>query len=351
MAKRLPETARIELATAVAAPIAAHRAIGDPSTQINHDSIAVTQSTSERTGINVIRAKRAARSGRGLSQRDASALTAMVAATRSTSAPMAVSNPIVSMASAALDPSGTQSKMGIIARAIVFGRAFANIRRTGQDPSAESDPVGMDVSARRRCGTYREPSYISSCLAGGNKQLNPVPSTTPPVVAAHVIIGAVMLPSTRAMKLRLPNNAANPHPKTRAGTDATTIVCHLTVDRSTGNAAVQERDAAICNSARRRETSAPATIADIVAQNRSCRCSHEMVDTAAARWVCTYIHTAAIQAMESASGVDISLRPRRRQRFPNARYAVNKTGVFANHCRITRSMCKPHAAPSYRSLA
>jgi hypothetical protein len=109
MAKRLPETARIVLATAVAAPIATHRATGDPSTQISHDSIAVTQSTSERAGINVIRAKRPERSGRGLSQRDASALTDMIAATRSTSAPMAISNPIASITSAAIDPSGTQN--------------------------------------------------------------------------------------------------------------------------------------------------------------------------------------------------------------------------------------------------
>ena len=73
-----------------------------------------------------------------------------------------------------------------------------------------------------------------------------------------------------------------------AGTDSTTIVCHLTVDRSTGNAAVQERDAAIWFSARRRETSTAATIAEIAAQNRSCRWNHARVDIAAARWACTY---------------------------------------------------------------
>jgi hypothetical protein len=69
----------------------------------------------------------------------------MAAATSSTSAPMAVKNPIASMVSAAVDPNGTDSKTGIIARAIVFGRALANIWRTGHDPSAESDPVGIGV--------------------------------------------------------------------------------------------------------------------------------------------------------------------------------------------------------------
>jgi hypothetical protein len=60
-----------------------------------------------------------------------------------------------------------------------------------------------------------------------------------------VIIGAGMLASTSAIKLRLPNKAAKKHAKMRAGTDSTASACHLMVDRSTGNAAVQERDAAI----------------------------------------------------------------------------------------------------------
>src|ERR1700737_4575037 len=140
MAKRLPATAKIILATSVRTPVATHRATDDPSTQISHASIAVTQNMNARAGINVLRAKRPEPSGRGLSQRDALALTDMVAATRSTSAPMAVSNPIASIASAAVAPSGTESNIGIIARAIVFGRALPNIWRTGQNPSAESDP-------------------------------------------------------------------------------------------------------------------------------------------------------------------------------------------------------------------
>src|ERR1700730_3913868 len=156
MARTLPVTATIALALSVRTPVAIHRATGDPSTHISHDPIAVVQNMNARGGINVVRAKRPGPSGSGLSQRDALALTEMAAATRSTSAPMAVSNPIASIASAAVEPSGTESKIGIIARAIVFGRALANIWRNGQDPCAESDPRGIGVSARRRCGTYRE---------------------------------------------------------------------------------------------------------------------------------------------------------------------------------------------------
>jgi hypothetical protein len=61
------------------------------------------------------------------------------------SAPIVVSNPIATMVSAAVDPMGTESKIGIIKREIVFGLALANIWRTGQDPSAASDPVGIGV--------------------------------------------------------------------------------------------------------------------------------------------------------------------------------------------------------------
>jgi hypothetical protein len=145
MAKRPPATATIILATSVRTPVAILRTTGDPITQISHDSIAVVQNMNARAGINVLLAKRPESSGRGLSQRDALALTEMAAATSSTRTPMAVRNPIASITSAAVDPSGTESKTGIIARAIVFGRALANICRTGHDPSAESDPVGIGV--------------------------------------------------------------------------------------------------------------------------------------------------------------------------------------------------------------
>jgi hypothetical protein len=153
---------------------------------------------------------------------------------------MAASNPIATIASAAADPSGTKSKTGMMARVTVFGRAPANIWRTGQDPSAESDPVGTGALTRRRCGTYREPSYISSCLAAGSKQPIPAPSTTPPVVAAHVIIGAGIPASTRPIKLRVPNVEAKRHARPSAGTESTRIACHFAVDGPTGNAAVQE---------------------------------------------------------------------------------------------------------------
>jgi len=140
--------------------------------------------------------------------------------------------------------------------------------------------------------------------------------------------------------------AAKKHAKKSAGTESTTMACHLTVDRSTGNAAVQERDAAIWFSARRRETSTAATIAEIVAQNRSCRCNHASVDIAAARSACTYIDAAAIQAIESARATDSPLRPRRRRRFTHTRYAVSNTGAFASHRLVTRSMCGRYAARS-----
>ena len=169
MAKRLPATVTIMLAASVRTPIATHRTAGDPSTQVSHDSITVAQNMNARAGANVLRAMRPESIGRGLSQRDALALTNMAAAIRSTSAPMDVSSPIASITSAAADPSGTESNIGIIAVATVFGRALPNIWRIGQVPSAESDPVGIGVLARRRCGTYRELSYISSCLVGGSK--------------------------------------------------------------------------------------------------------------------------------------------------------------------------------------
>jgi hypothetical protein len=97
---------------------------------------------------------------------------------------------------------------------------------------------------------------------------------------------------------------------------------------------------------RRRETSTPATTAEIVAQNRSCRWSHTSVDIAAVRSACTYIDTAATQAIESASAADSPLRPRRRPRFTHTRYAVSSTGAFASHRLITRSMCGCYATRS-----
>ena len=146
--------------------------------------------------------------------------------------------------------------------------------------------------------------------------------------------------------LRLPNIAAKTHAMTRAGTDSIASACHVAVDRSTGSPAVQEREAAILLRARRRETSTPATIVEIVAQKRSCRWSHTNVDIAAARSACTYIDTAAIQAIGSASAADSPLRPRRRPRFTHTRYAVSNTGAFASHRLVTRSMCGRYAARS-----
>jgi hypothetical protein len=83
----------------------------------------------------------------------------------------------------------------------------------------------------------------------------------------------------------------------------------------------------------------PATIAEIVAQNRSCRWSHASVDIAAARSAYTYIDTAAIQAIDSASAANSPLRLRRRPRFNHTRYAVSNTGAFASHRLVTWSMC------------
>lgn len=169
MARRLPANVKTVLVISVNAPIPIHRATGDLSTQSSHDSIAVAHNMKAKVGINVLRAKVPDLMGKGLSQRDAWAFTEMAAAIRSTSAPMAVNTPIASMASAAVDPKGTESNIGIIARATVFGRALANIWRIGQDPSPESDPVGTGVSTLRRRGTYRELSYISSGGVLGSK--------------------------------------------------------------------------------------------------------------------------------------------------------------------------------------
>jgi hypothetical protein len=106
---------------------------------------------------------------------------------------------------------------------------------------------------------------------------------------------------------------AKTHAKTKAGTESVTIACHLMVDRLTGKAAVQERDALIWFSARRRETSIAATIAQIAAQNTSCRWNHASVDIAAARWACTSIDAAVAQAIESAIA---AASPRRARRQP-----------------------------------
>jgi len=154
------------------------------------------------------------------------------------------------------------------------------------------------------------------------------------------------MPAARAIKVRLPNMAAKTPAKTSAGTESMTIACHLTVDRSTGNAAVQERDAAIWFNVRRRETSAAAANAQIVAQKTSCRWNHASVDIAAARWACTYIDADAIQAMNRAIAAASTLCPRRRPRFTHTRYLVDNTGAFASRRLITRSTCVRHASPS-----
>lgn len=142
---------------------------------------------------------------------------------------------------------------------------------------------------------------------------------------------------------------AKTHIKTRAGADSTATACHFRVNGATGSAAVQERDAATWFSVRRRETKTAATIAQIMAQNRSWRLSHASVDIAADRSACRYIDTAAIQATDTAS-VANPLRLRRRPRFTHTSYAVSKTGAFASHLLVIRSMCWRYATRSLHTL-
>jgi hypothetical protein len=108
-----------------------------------------------------------------------------------------------------------------------------------------------------------------------------VPSITPAVIAPHADIGAGISESKRAITLKGPNPAAKRPTILRAGADSIAIAWHLAVDRITGNALVQERDASFLFSARRRETKMPAAKALIPAKKRVCRRNHASVANAA----------------------------------------------------------------------
>jgi hypothetical protein len=108
-----------------------------------------------------------------------------------------------------------------------------------------------------------------------------VPSITPPVIAPHADNGAGISESKRELTLKGPNPAAKRPAIPRAGEDSITNACHLAVDRFTGNALVQEREASFLLSARRRETKMPAAKALIPAKKRVCRCNQASVANAA----------------------------------------------------------------------